>query len=259
MKLSDIQDSAASSLDDRIRAIVKKELKRAENIWDEVGDELVKSDSIALAENMTTNIPGYTFIDPDKPEVDDFIAFVVDMRDSTKHLIQAISSKLADASCTKRVFYETSALLPAVAEVVMHFDGGVTEYLGDGVLALFRISDDRDETCRQASRAARKVIGDMRNIVNQELDSRYRLPALDLGVGMATSKAVVTVVGHPQQRMPKAIGECVYRASKLASLRNEIAIDNNLDAIWPKSSTGKLKFTPHKMHGVEFDVFVLST
>lgn len=238
MKLPEIQPP---EINDRLRELVTTELDRAQAVWKDVGAKMViKADMRALAEQrrLKTDIPGYPTIDPSKPAVDEFIAFVVDMRDSTKHLTQAISHRDADASETERVLYEMSALLPAAAEVVRWQKGKVTEYLGDGVLALFRASEDRDETCYAACRAARKVVGDMRDIVNDALHMRFRLPEIDLGVGMAFSKAVVTSVGHPDEPAPKAIGTCVYRASKLASLVNEIAVDDNLEAIWPKATAG---------------------
>jgi len=238
MKLSELQPL---EINDRLRQLINTELDRAQLVWKDVGPKMViKADMQAITEQrrLKTDIPGYPSIDPSKPAVDEFIAFVVDMRDSTGHLTQAISHRHAQASQTERVLYETSALLPAAAEVVRWQKGKVTEYLGDGVLALFRASEDQDEACYAACRAARKVIGDMRDIVNEALYARFRLPEINLGVGMAFSKAVVTIVGHPEEPAPKAIGTCVYRASKLASLVNEIAVDDNLEAIWPEDRTG---------------------
>ncbi len=251
MKLSELQ---LPDINDRLRELVKKELDRAQAVWKDVGRQMIiKADAQALDEQrrLDTSIPGYPTIDPSQPAVDEFIAFVVDMRNSTNHLTQAISCRYADASETERVLYETSALLPAAAEVVRWKKGRVTEYLGDGVLALFRASGDRDAACYAACHAARKVVGDMRDIVNEALHTRFRLPEINLGVGMALSKAVVTTVGHPDERAPKAIGTCVYRASKLASLENKIAVDDNLEAIWPKNTKGGgFRFQPKQIEGI---------
>lgn len=251
MKLSEIP---FPDINDRLRELVKTELDRAQAVWKNVGRKMItKADAQALDEprRLETDIPGYPTIDVSKPAVDEFIAFVVDMRNSTSHLIQAISDRHADASGTERVLYETSALLPAAAEVVRWQNGRVTEYLGDGVLALFRASEDQHEACYATCRAARKVVGDMRDIVNEALHTRFRLPEIDLGVGMAFSKAVVTTVGHPEEPAPKAIGTCVYRASKLALLVNEIAVDDNLEAIWPKDTKGGgFRFQPKQIKGI---------
>ncbi len=258
MKLSEIKTIETMSLKDRIRELVRQELQRAKKIWAEVGDELVKAESRALLEKMQTDIAGYSVIDPSKSAVDQFIAVVVDMRDSTNHLMHSISN--TKVICLERVYYETSALLPAVAEVMHEYGGRVSEYLGDGVLAFFRYGQSKnDDCCRQARRAAKYILGDMCAIVNDELQSWFDLPPIDLGIGMALSKAVVTVVGHPEQRRAKVIGECVFRASKIALLKNGIAVDKLLKEFWPSSAHGKVIFKPLKDSGRGFDAYQLST
>lgn len=265
MRVLDVVEQPAS-LESRLYKLVNSELDRAQEIWDQVGDQLMaKADSTrsfseALALNsQQTNIPGYPTIDPNAPEVDEFIAFVMDMRDSTNHLLQAISSKVSSVSELKRIFFETSALLPATAEVIRTNNGKVTEYLGDGVLALFRATKDvqtRNRACYDACNAGRYVVKDMRNIINDVLHKRYGLPAIDVGVGMAYSKAVVTVVGHPTERAPKAIGTCVYRATKLADLRNEVVVDDYLHGLWP-TGKGGFSFSLRNHKRLEFDSYIL--
>lgn len=265
MRLHEILDED-DSLDTRVRKLVNAELDRAKKIWDQVEDKMVIKSALALevsrmdSMGAPTNIPGHPTIDPSKPPVDWFIAFVVDMRDSTNHMLQAISKKDADVSELERIFYETSALLPAVAEVVRYHDGKVTEYLGDGVLALFRATEDekaRANACYASHKAARYVVGGMRDIVNDALKTRYRLPPLDMGVGMAFSQALVTLVGHPDEPAPKAFGHCIYRATKLADLVNQVHVDERLDDVYPTSSTGTVRFTPHhNKHG--FKSFIMS-
>jgi len=51
--------------------------------------------------------------------------------------MRAVSSKTSKVSQLQRIFYETSALLPAMAKLIFFENGSVTEYLGDGVLGLF--------------------------------------------------------------------------------------------------------------------------
>lgn len=265
MRLLDVVEQPAS-LETRLYRLVNSELDRAQDIWDQVGDQLVvKADSArnfaeALALNsQQTNIPGYPTIDPNAPEVDEFIAFVMDMRDSTNHLLQAISNKVAKVSELQRIFFETSALLPATAEVIRSYNGKVTEYLGDGVLALFRATKDtptRNQACYDACRAGRYVVKEMRNIINDVIHKRYGLPPIDVGVGMAYSKAVVTVVGHPNERAPKAIGTCIYRATKLADLYNEVVVDDYLHGIWP-TVKGGFSFSLRSRKRHEFDSYIL--
>jgi hypothetical protein len=241
-----------------LAALVKLNLDRAETIWNKVGHEFAEAmamdESMLLkkAETLPSMIPGHELVSDIRPTVDQFIAFVADMRDSSKHLLNAISVKTAKVSQLQRVFYETSALLPALAKTVQYENGQVTEYLGDGVLALFLVNEeDRAKSIYDSYNATENCITETKKIVNAELDNRYSLPDLDIGVGLSFSKAIVTLVGLQNEKHPKVIGECVYRASKLSAGRNEIYIDNQLKALWPKKKDGVLKFVSKSIRGVD--------
>jgi hypothetical protein len=245
-----------------LHQIVTESLNEAERVWKNVGVLFEKSGAWFAADSvksLTTQIPGYETIIDRKPEVDDFICIVVDMRDSTDHLMQAISKKITSVSQLQRIFYETSALLPAIAKVIGYYDGKVTEYLGDGVLGMFLASggeDDRSEAVRQASRAARGCLECARCIVNPALEERYGLPPLSIGIGLAFSRAIIMGMGLPGYRLPKVFGECVFYATKLSKLVDKIAVDKNMNNIWPQSNGGKLTFQKKAFHG--WDGYVMS-
>lgn len=255
-----------SSEKDELRRIINSSLDKVEKQWQEGGYLLKESNELGL-ESFKVNamdsaepskIPGHEIVRDDKTVIDEFIAFVADMRNSSTHLMCAISPKYADVSGLQRVYYETSALLPALAYVVNKEKGSVTEYLGDGLLALFRIDSDAKERAIYAShRAAKNAIGDAREIVNTILFQRYRLPPVDIGVGLAISKTLVTLVGLAPDKHPKAFGECVFRATKLSDGINEVICDENLKAIWPSSKTGKLRFL--KRNAKKVDGYVIGS
>lgn len=258
-----------SSEKDELRRIISASLDSAEKRWKE-GGHLLKANRQAGLEAMhesvmdsaePSKIPGHAIVRDDETVIDEFIAFVADMRDSSTHLMCAISPKNADVSGLQRVYYETSALLPALAYSVSKEEGSVTEYLGDGILALFRIdSDAREQAIYASHRAAKNAIGDVREIVNEALVERYRLPPVDIGVGLAVSKTLVTLVGLAPEKQPKAFGECVFRATKLSDGRNEVICDENLKAIWPSSKGGTLRFVRKKRKNEEkVDGYVIGT
>lgn len=236
------------TLEEVIRFVVNNALDQAEVHWKEGGHQLVKKsmalDSIQESmEAEPSKIPGHPIVRDDVTVVDEFIAYVADMRDSSKHLLCAISEKVAKVSGLQRVYYETSALLPALSVAVRESKGRVTEYLGDGLLALFRVEKGREEDAVYAAHAAAKnSIGLARGVVNDVLRERYSLPSLSIGVGLAYSKALVTLVGLPGDKHPKAFGECVFRATKLSSGVDQIHIDQNLKVLWPKQKGGVLSF-----------------
>ena len=241
-----------------IRIIIHESLDKAEKHWDNGGYQLAENRQSGI-ENFNksmdyepSKIPGHSIVQDEETVIDQFIAFVADMRDSTQHLMCEISSKRARVSGLQRVYYETSALLPAIAKTVKFESGNVTEYLGDGVLALFKVDQNDPSTAiYSAHDAARNAIGDTRNIVNEILYERYLLPNIDLGVGLAYSKTLVTLVGLGGEKHPKAFGECIFRATKLSGGKNEIYTDIHIKGMWPTSKSGRITFRSKKLSNVE--------
>lgn len=229
---------------EEIRLIVERALDRAEFIWGRHGialDEQYRADSVAKRERVLSRIPGQKEVEAGKEQVGTYIALVADVRESSKHLMTAIAN--TKASELERVFYETSALLPALEKTIQFQGGAVTEYLGDGLLALFAVNEsDKGKTVRAAYGAAKNCLGNTRTIVNEALQCRYRLPPLDFGIGLAMSRGVVSLVGLDGNSHAKVTGRCVYFASKLAGGRNEIVVDEHMDTAWPTSKGGRLRF-----------------
>lgn len=243
-----------TELELKIKDAVNDALDNAEKIWHKVQHHFLTEKAertiLTSAGTIPSQIPGHPFITQSKPEVADFIALVLDIRNSTDHLLHAISGD--KPSQLQRVLYETTAINAAGAVVIKHFDGGLTEYLGDGFLALFKVVDKEDyNEIYSAHNAAQCCINEALPIVNEIIDKRYKLPILKIGVGLAYSKAIVTIVGIEDNLHPKAIGECVYRASNLSGGFNEIHIDKPLEILWPKEKGGKLRFLARKIKNVD--------
>lgn len=235
--------------------LVNESLNRAEADWEGVASLLEAKEAVALANRqdfIPSTIPGHPLVDTTDPKVDEFIAFVLDIRDSTQRLMCAISEDKAKVSGLQRLFFETSALLPAASQLVEWKGGAVTEYLGDGLLAMFRVNEgQRAERINDAYAAGTRSLELVQELVNPILNYRYGVPALSIGVGLAFSKAIVTVVGLGASRQAKAFGECVWRASKLSGGRNEVIIDDSFRLAWPTSKEGRLRLTPRKIKGAD--------
>lgn len=231
-----------------IKLCINESLNQAEKVWGEVGEYIIEKTYSINAMDSQTPIPGYPFLKDGKPKKDQFIAMVLDIRESSTHLIQNISSKTSEVSDIQRVYYETSALLPAMAKTIGFFKGNVTEYLGDGLLALFL--KESDKALYSAKSAAEACINETLKLVNDELKLRYKLPELKIGIGMGLSKAIITLVGDSTYKQPKVIGKCVYYASKLSNGTNEYIIDEAMRLAWPKTKNGILSFTQKNMKGI---------
>ncbi len=152
----------------------------------------------------------------------------------------------------QRVYYETSALLPALAFTISKNNGSVTEYLGDGVLAFFKVDEENvTKSIYEAIDAAKECLDYCLETINTVLKNRYGLPKLEIGIGLAYGEALVTLVGIDGAKQAKVFGECVFRATKISNgIINKIYIDEKLKAKWPKSKNGKLKFVPKSIQKV---------
>lgn len=241
------------SFKSKIKKEVESALDDAEKVWEEVGEHLFKNAHVLFearaGTEMPTKIPGFPFVEDGKPKVADYIALVLDIRGSTKHLTQAISDKTSKVNQLQRVLYETTAINTAGSMIVSEYGGKITEYLGDGYLALFKVERKEDKKAvYNANNTSKLCIDSTTNVINEMLKDRYNLPPLKIGIGMAYSSAIVTLVGHGDNLHPKAIGECVYRASKLSDGNNEVYIDERLRKLWPSSEDGNLRFTSIHIH-----------
>ena len=241
-----------------IRALVKKSLDTAEAEWNkhgkvfEAATEGFALDSIAKrAEIVPSRIPNHPFVSSEHSRVAEYVCLVADMRESSKHLMQEYAGSKKTYTTMKRVYFETAALLPALDQTIEFEGGSVTEYLGDGVLALFPVNpDERGPDLKSSLYAARNCIGETRAIVNEELYDRYLLPELHLGVGLGFGNGIIQTVGVPSRRHAKVIGPCVYYATKLSGGWDAILVNESLKVAWPSSKGGKLRFVEKSIRDV---------
>lgn len=241
-----VKDAAENGLNEAVSNWKKVGHLMRVMVLDHVGNEAyAKSESY---------IPGHPFIETGKPAVDEFIALAVDMRKSSARLITNEHFPGIESGI-QRVYYETSALLPALAQTARFEDGEVTEFLGDGVLILFKVDEIfRTKSVTRAHLAAKNCIAETRDIVNALLHARFSLPEIQIGAGLSISKALVTLVGLQDNMQPKAIGQCVWEASKLSDGVNRVHMSKSFRAAWPTSKGGTTTFTrlpPSKKHDVE--------
>jgi len=226
-----------------IKNILLKELEKAESIWNDVKNDILEKgvrNFSALNESYTpSDIPGFPLLKNGEGKVGKFIAMVLDIRNSTEHLLQANKNKKG-VSQLQRVFYETTAINTIGLITVNKNSGTITEFLGDGFLAIFSAEDNLD--VYKPKKAAEECLRLLKDIINPVLNERYDLPELTVGIGLAYSKAIVTVIGFNEDLFPKAIGECIYRASKLSNGKNEILYDKGIKIFWPSSKGGKISF-----------------
>ena len=234
-----------------INDLVNAALDKAEKNYKTVKPLIEQKEVMFSNENIETDIPGFPTINDGEPKVAPFIALVLDVRGSTKNLTQACSS--CKVEFLERTLYESTAINTMGAFVINNRKGRITEFLGDGFLALFNTEKKTD--VHVAHNASKECLEGL-EIVNEILALRYNLPKLKVGIGLAYSKAIVMLINANNKFYPKALGVCVYRASKLATGYNEIYIDEALKYYWPTEKIGTLTFqsVDHK-HKKDLDGF----
>lgn len=111
-----------------------------------------------------------------------------------------------------------------MARAVHEHDGEVLKFLGDGMLAVFRGSDDAEQASR-AVRAARSAIG------------RVGDDGLHVGITMHLGEVVYGNIGAPERLDFTVIGPAVNQVSRMqgscARDRHSIVVSNEIAALLP--------------------------
>lgn len=100
-------------------------------------------------------------------------------------------------------------------EIVNRQGGYISNYTGDGVLALFEVKGTRPPVMpiRQAVRAGLEIIASLAKL-NEYLKELYELK-LDIRVGMHYGEAIVGELGAASSKRLSAIGDAVNLASRI--------------------------------------------
>jgi class 3 adenylate cyclase len=234
---------------ERLTRFATESLESADKKWAAASRELVRNDQQRAASrllekaSMSTPFPGVLSIEEEQAIVRWFFVLMADMRDSTGHLRSEKPTGSVVENGMHRLYLESSALLPTLANHVRARNGRVTEYLGDGVLAFLEAGDIKKTAGFTAAKdLAFECLAVCNDVVNPLLKSRYTLPPFSIGVGVALGQAMITVVGSGDDARAIAFGEPVYDASKLSKEDNEVAISEEMERRWPSSEGGKMRF-----------------
>lgn len=225
-----------------ILEIIVENLESADKRWGKIGGFFKNAQAREAALKgalVPTKFPGVAFVDSDVPLVQRFVAFMADMRGSTSHLRDAAGME----SGIQRLYYETSALLPALTKVVTNHDGTVTEYAGDGILGFHAVSDEPSSNdLLRMVKAGEDCLTVTNDIVNPILAKIYGLPPLAIGVGIALGPVLLSVIGVDGDLRPLGFGEAVFNASKLSKGDNQVVIHESVRDAWPRTKGGTTSF-----------------
>ena len=135
------------------------------------------------------------------------VSMFVDMRGSTK---------LAEARLPFDVVFLINRFLGAASQAVLDAGGQPNQFVGDGLLALFGVDVDARTACRQALRAAAKVVDNVGHM-NRQFASDLREP-IQFGIGIHGGEVIIGDIGFKEHTVFTALGDAVNVAARLQDM-----------------------------------------
>ena len=142
------------------------------------------------------------------------VSMFVDMRGSTQ---------LAEKRLPFDTVFIVNRFLGAVSQAVLEAGGRPNQFIGDGILALFGLSSDRHEACRQALRAAALIATNIDEL-NQFLSHDLREP-IRFGIGIHGGEVIVGDIGYRDHMVFTALGDAVNVAARLQDMTKALACE----------------------------------
>ncbi|MGY3692415.1 adenylate cyclase [Bradyrhizobium sp. USDA 3240] len=142
------------------------------------------------------------------------VSMFVDMRGSTQ---------LAEKRLPFDTVFIVNRFLGAVSQAVLEAGGRPNQFIGDGMLALFGLSTDRQVACRQALRAAALIATNIDEL-NQFLSHDLREP-IRFGIGIHGGEVIVGDIGYRDHMVFTALGDAVNVAARLQDMTKALACE----------------------------------
>ena len=131
--------------------------------------------------------------------------------------IMFVDIRRSTALFEKRMPYDAVFLLnhyfDAVAGAVVEAGGMPSQFIGDGLMAIFGTRTSPGEACRQALAAAR-LIGARLDEMNRALEGELPEP-IEVGIGIHAGEAILGEIGYRDHHVLTAIGDAVHVAARL--------------------------------------------
>jgi len=131
--------------------------------------------------------------------------------------IMFVDIRRSTALFEKRMPYDAVFLLnhyfDAVAGAVVDAGGMPSQFIGDGLMAIFGMRTSPRDACVQALAAAR-LIGERLDEMNRALEGDLPEP-IEIGIGIHAGEAILGEIGYRDHHVLTAIGDAVHVAARL--------------------------------------------
>jgi adenylate cyclase len=142
------------------------------------------------------------------------VSMFVDMRGSTR---------LAEHRLPFDTVFVVNRFLGAVSQAVIECGGQPNQFLGDGQLALFGLSTNRQTACRQALKASAMIAANVDEL-NQFLEHDLREP-IRFGIGIHCGEVIVGDIGYRDHMVFTALGDAVNVAARLQDMTKSLGCE----------------------------------
>ncbi|MCP3411404.1 adenylate/guanylate cyclase domain-containing protein [Bradyrhizobium sp. CCGB01] len=142
------------------------------------------------------------------------VSLFVDMRGSTQ---------LAEKRLPFDTVFIVNRFLGAVSQAVIENGGQPNQFVGDGMLALFGLSADPHEACRQALKAAAGIathIDELNELLSHDLREPIRF-----GIGIHGGEVIIGDIGYRDHIVFTALGDAVNVAARLQDMTKTLACE----------------------------------
>jgi adenylate cyclase len=142
------------------------------------------------------------------------VSLFVDMRGSTQ---------LAEKRLPFDTVFIVNRFLGAVSQAVIDNGGQPNQFVGDGMLALFGLTANPRNACRQALKAAAAIAANVDEL-NQFLSHDLREP-IRFGIGIHGGEVIVGDIGYRDHMVFTALGDAVNVAARLQDMTKTLACE----------------------------------
>jgi adenylate cyclase len=142
------------------------------------------------------------------------VSLFVDMRGSTQ---------LAEKRLPFDTVFIVNRFLGAVSQAVIENGGQPNQFVGDGMLALFGLTADPQEACRQALKAAGSIATHIDEL-NELLSHDLRQP-IRFGIGIHGGEVIIGDIGYRDHIVFTALGDAVNVAARLQDMTKTLACE----------------------------------